>query len=377
MDINGNAAKTLTNDFVLDSQQPRLLRSHKVEFTGTGGEYFRIWIVNTCLTILTLGIYLAWAKVRKRRYFYSNTLIGGHPFSYTAKPSAIFKGYLVIAICVVLINVTNVINPSTSFIGSLIFGLLFPFLLYKSLRFRARNTVFRNIPFRFWGSLKESYILYLACPILIPLSLGLYFPYWQYLQKKYFFGNMGYGSEKTDFRAKVGPFYLYFLIGGLVFGLLIAACTAAVFPLIFTQVTEIASQVPPEQQAKVQQGLAVMTTMATMLIVFALGAFLKTYLFAKITNHCLQSTTIGRVQFFCTLKAPRLLWIQFTNLLAVLFSAGLLMPWAQVRRHRYIVENISVVSDTTLEEFATGASQDEDSAVGDAATEFFDIEIGL
>jgi uncharacterized membrane protein YjgN (DUF898 family) len=134
---------------------------------------------------------------------------------------------------------------------------------------------------------------------------------------------------------------------------------------------------PPEQQAKVQQGLVVMTMMVTMLVFFALGAFLQTYLFAKITNHCLQNTTVGRVQFFCSLKAGRLLWIQFTNLLAVLFSAGLLMPWAQVRRHRYIVENICVVSDTTLEEFAAGASQEEDSAVGDAATEFFDIEIGL
>jgi uncharacterized membrane protein YjgN (DUF898 family) len=26
------------------------------EFTGSGGEYFRIWIVNLALTILTLGI---------------------------------------------------------------------------------------------------------------------------------------------------------------------------------------------------------------------------------------------------------------------------------------------------------------------------------
>lgn len=41
-------------------------------FTGNGREYFRIWIVNTLLTILTLGIYSAWAKVRKKRYIYGN-----------------------------------------------------------------------------------------------------------------------------------------------------------------------------------------------------------------------------------------------------------------------------------------------------------------
>src|SRR5262245_30780901 len=35
---------------------------YPVEFTGAPGEYFRIWIVNLVLTILTLGVYSAWAK---------------------------------------------------------------------------------------------------------------------------------------------------------------------------------------------------------------------------------------------------------------------------------------------------------------------------
>ena len=38
-----------------------------MRFTGIGWEYFRIWVVNMLLTLLTLGIYSAWAKVRKAR----------------------------------------------------------------------------------------------------------------------------------------------------------------------------------------------------------------------------------------------------------------------------------------------------------------------
>jgi len=37
----------------------------KFVFHGTGREYFKIWIVNLVLTIATLGIYAAWAKVRR------------------------------------------------------------------------------------------------------------------------------------------------------------------------------------------------------------------------------------------------------------------------------------------------------------------------
>ena len=57
---------------------------HTVEFRGRGGEYFRIWIVNIALSVLTLGIYTAWAKVRTQRYFYGNTYLAGESFVYHA-----------------------------------------------------------------------------------------------------------------------------------------------------------------------------------------------------------------------------------------------------------------------------------------------------
>jgi uncharacterized membrane protein YjgN (DUF898 family) len=55
-----------------------------LRFTGQAGEYFRIWIVNVCLSIVTLGIYSAWAKVRRKRYFYGNTLLKDAAFEYLA-----------------------------------------------------------------------------------------------------------------------------------------------------------------------------------------------------------------------------------------------------------------------------------------------------
>ena len=37
-----------------------LRRRYPIEFTAGAGEYFRIWIVNLALTVVTLGIYSAW-----------------------------------------------------------------------------------------------------------------------------------------------------------------------------------------------------------------------------------------------------------------------------------------------------------------------------
>ena len=69
--------------------------SHHFTFTGSGKEYFRIWIVNLCLSIATLGIYSAWAKVRRQQYFNRNTQLGGAVFDFHGDPKTILKGRMV------------------------------------------------------------------------------------------------------------------------------------------------------------------------------------------------------------------------------------------------------------------------------------------
>ena len=47
----------------------------KVRFNGDGKEFFGIWIFNTLLSIVTLGIYSPWAKVQNTKYLYNNLSI--------------------------------------------------------------------------------------------------------------------------------------------------------------------------------------------------------------------------------------------------------------------------------------------------------------
>ena len=67
---------------MIDQLMPRPIpvESQRLTFTGSGGEYFKIWIVNLLLTIVTLGIYSAWAKVRRNEYFYRHTRLAGAGF---------------------------------------------------------------------------------------------------------------------------------------------------------------------------------------------------------------------------------------------------------------------------------------------------------
>src|SRR5262245_10194931 len=91
-----------------DASRPTI---HRFEFTGTGAEYFRIWIVNLLLTILTLGIFSAWAKVRRLRYFYGSTQLAGSSFEYHGEPLKILKGRLIALLFIGPLYLANYISP--------------------------------------------------------------------------------------------------------------------------------------------------------------------------------------------------------------------------------------------------------------------------
>lgn len=128
------------------SEQPV---QHRVVFTGSASEYFGIWIINAALTILTLGLYGPWAKVRREQYFHWNTYLAGHSFDYTADPWNLLKGRLLLFGFVVSFSIVGAVLPIVNLLFSAIAIAVAPFVITQALRFRARYTSYRNIPFRF------------------------------------------------------------------------------------------------------------------------------------------------------------------------------------------------------------------------------------
>lgn len=349
-----------------------------VRFEGSAGEYFRIWIVNLFLTIITFGIYGAWAKVRTRRYFYSRTLLDGHPFEYLANPIAILRGNLIVAGLFFAYTLTNQLMPIISIFILLAFYCVFPLLVHKTLRFNARNSSYRNIRFNFQGGLKESYRIYLFIPMLAPLTFGLIIPYWAFRRKEYFFRHFSYGSGKNRFSGMAEQFYKFYGMAFLLFigfGLIVGAGAAGVTATYFASTINAGGPVQGPKE--------VFDPTKFMMIFFAMyvgailvGSILQQYLYTRMTNYCWGRTKVGVLRFKSAIKARSLIWIRLTNLLAIIFSFGLLAPWARVRRTRYICESLTVGTWQGLEEFAA-AVDSEVSAVGDSATEFFDFEVGL
>ena len=186
------------------------------EFTGKVGEYFKIWIVNVSLTILTLGIYSAWAKVRKKRYFYGNTLLQNAPFEYLADPIKILKGRLiVVGVFVVYTLTTNFLPATESLFGLLFFG-IFPWVVVRALTFKTRNSSYRNIRFGFTASYGEAAGVFILKAIFVGVTFGLAYPFFAHSRSKFAMDHSSYGKTRFVFGAPVNSFYFIYFLAGLV-----------------------------------------------------------------------------------------------------------------------------------------------------------------
>jgi uncharacterized membrane protein YjgN (DUF898 family) len=315
-------------------------RQTSIQFNGEAAEYFRVWIVNICLTIVTLGIYSAWAKVRRKRYFYGNTLLNGSSFDYLANPKAILKGRVIVFVAFVLYSITKEINPLIAPVLLLILFFFLPAIVIRALRFNAINSVYRNVRFGFDGRHGEALRLLLLVTFLMPLTLGLIFPYYVFRKKKFFIEHSSYGKTPFAFSATVGGYYVVYL-------------TALLYFLLF---------------------------LVGSVVTLGIGALPLYILFAAYRDGAVgrltwANTSLGDIRFACRWKTGALFKLYFLNTLGVVLTLGLLAPWAAIRMARYQVGGLSIEGGN-LDSFLANATQ-QVGATGEEADDFLGFEFGL
>ncbi|MCC4039082.1 DUF898 family protein [Escherichia coli] len=144
---------------------------HSFVFTGKGGEYFLICLVNFLLTIITLGIYGPWALVKCRRYIYQHVTLNGQPFSYKGTGGAIFVSMFLIMV-VYLLSI-SCFSGQHFVLGFLLFALLIcgiPCMAVKSLQYQANMTSLNGIRFGFNCSMLRAWWVMLGLPVLLALA---------------------------------------------------------------------------------------------------------------------------------------------------------------------------------------------------------------
>lgn len=344
------------------------------QFTGSGYEYFKIWIVNLSLTIVTLGIYSVWAKVRRNRYFYGNTQLAGDAFEYLANPIAILKGRLIAVAFFVAWSVSQHLSVVVYGVLTLLFLVLLPWVMVRALTFRARNTAFRNIRFTFRSTYGQAFLNFLLLPIVLGIfTLGLIFPYLLYRQTKWQIDNSGFGTEKFGFEARVLDYYKVFGVMLLIiFGLIGAGFLVLGGGIgLMAGFGTGAEGVGAGGMAAIIIGVIVAYFVSLLVYVFMFA-----YAKARFGNIMFCGTHIDGHQFTSDLSTWGVLKVYLINIFGIIFTLGLYIPWAKVNIARYMADHVYLIPNGDLDRFVAD-QQSAVAAVGEEVGEMFDLDIGL
>lgn len=328
------------------------LRALPFKFNGSGKEYFGIWIVNILLTVVTLGIYSAWAKVRNERYFKGSTELDGHRFDYHATGQQIFVGRAIAFGVLVGLNIALEFAPLVG-LALLVIGLFFiPWIFVRGIRFNANMTSYRNVRFHFHGTVGQAFLAYFVWPILSILTLYLLLPFASRSNAKFLGNGHAYGTARFSANPPVISYYKALGITAVAFvavALSYAAIIAALNSLgLFPSGDEVdLTDLTTVFTSGVGIVIGVLAYVAIIIIFFIYAAYSRNIGF---NNLHLE----GGHEFRSTVTARGYAWITVTNVILTVLTIGLFIPWAKVRMVRYHVDNTEAFAASNLDEFVEG-----------------------
>ncbi|POB87326.1 hypothetical protein CRN53_20555 [Vibrio vulnificus] len=374
-----------------------------------GGEFFGIWIVNILLSVITLGIYSAWAKVRTKRYFYGNTFIAGDNFEYHAQPMQLLKGRLVALALVLIWVVANSFFPLASLVLFALFYVALPWLLWSNARFDSAMTSYRNVHFAFNGSLKEAYmsilgrglasLLIIAIYIAIVVALAnasamvatllgfgtlvLMFVLYAWVVAgihQYFASGYQYGDWKFVAKIETG-FFLKTYCKAMLIGFLTAVAFMIVMGtfVLGADIMNIFAGEVDLLEGKGDFAYVVLTYLVTITMSLGITAYtttrIRNYVFSRLTATA-EAQSETEFRFASTFGAWDYMSLIVTNFLLQVITLGLARPWVMVRTSRYVASHTGVIGDMdTLK--ATDQDSAVKNAISDEVAQAFDLGLSI
>ncbi|KUJ00879.1 YjgN family protein [Vibrio sp. MEBiC08052] len=380
-----------------------------LRFNGRTGEFFGIWIVNILLSVLTLGIYSAWAKVRTKRYFYGNTYLAEDNFEYHGTPKQILKGRAVAMLCLLIWVMLSSVSEVASAALLILFYAVLPWMMWSNVRFDSAMTSYRNTHFSFAGSLKQAYLTFMGRGVVAILAfiLGIagisliaqmsqsvvmivimviaFIALCAFIQAwvmtgvwRYFMNGYRYGN--ANFSAVLASKKLFFInlgaIGIFIGGALILSVFIGIF--FYSMVMNIIMNMDNLMYSMNDSMLA--GIIFGYLLFIVLGMISAAYMSVRIRNYVFSQTAVSldeqSIELNSSFSVLKYVGLLLTNMLGLVFTLGLAHPWVKVRMARYSAAQTQVIGNLDMIE-AVDQDSDVRSALGDELVQAFDINLGI
>jgi uncharacterized membrane protein YjgN (DUF898 family) len=297
---------------------------------------FGIHVVNTLLTLVTLGVYYFWAKTRLRRYVWGQTEIEADRFAYHGTGRELLlgtlKAVLVFGVPIFLLNVIRDVldvpvlakGAAGVISGSLLF-VFFPIAMVGARRYRLSRTSWRGIRFSFRGRVWDLIKIFIVGSFLTGLTFGLYYPYFLVSRQTFMVSHSYFGSERFDFTGRGRELFWPYVV-------------------------------------------ALLLTLPT------LGLCWVWYV-ARKRRYFWDHTGFGDARFSCSVAGGALLGLWVVNALLLVCTLGLAWPWVRVRNIHFAFRNLTLLGPLDLARIQQEAQRV--SSIGEGLSGFFDSGFDL
>ena len=373
--------------------------AHPLRFYGHEGQYFRIWIVNVLLGVLTLGLYTPWARRRTVQYFYQSTEVAEGTLEFTAPIKRMLVGFLLFGGLYLALNLAGSSDDGLArTVGNVFLALAVlgaPWLWASAMRFRLRHTRWRGLRLNFAPSVRSLYVaswpmlalavlfvclslsaasvrsygpvlaglLLLAIALLAALCLAL-------LQDNYsrlLVVDTRIGAQAGRWKVERGP-YLRIALQAIGIAVLLGAVIGAVSSIIFAGYTLGVKNL----RGSILLGLVLGGAVWFLAIVPAL-AWREARTFQLVWNN----TGVSQLaRFRCKLRTGAFMGLRIRNALLNLVTLGLYRPFARIKVYRMKCESVTLHLRGTPESLVGElARQQDEGGFSDALADGLGLDI--
>ncbi|RYF42591.1 MAG: DUF898 domain-containing protein [Comamonadaceae bacterium] len=381
------------------------IEAFSMEFSGTGGEFFRVWIVNVLLSIVTFGLYTPFARRRTAQYFYSHTLVADSPLEFTAQQRKMVFGFLLL---VALYGAFQLAAETGQDLTVAVFFLagavLAPWLWGSAMRFRLGSTRWRGVRLQFRATWAEVYraswpVFAIALAWALVAAIFSTFagqgvrgvPAWAWLLPPAALAGTFLCIIRLEFnyksllvlRAAIGshsgrwkPVYRDFVkIWLATLGVFLASM------LVVGAVTALAVGGSVATLSGIKKpGFMAFLIIAALVIGFIFMLFLasapaRAYREARMLQLVWNNVGVSSIaRFRCNLKARRYVLLRLKNVLFTLLTLGLYRPFAMVSEYRMKTHSITLHVKGGVNQLV-GQLVQQQGALGDAMADAVGLDL--
>ena len=306
----------------------------------------KIMLTNLFMGIITLTVWHFWGKTNVRRHIWSCIQINGEPLEYTGTGGELFRGFLLVfAIFILPIllltgGLSLYLGPQHPAIRGMnglfaIAGyLLGGFALYKARNFQLSRTNWRGIRGNMAGSAGLYSLTYFGSILARSFSLGWATPVMNVVMSEQMIGDMRFGDSAFKFKGRAGPLYpTYALCWFLTMFVIFGGGGFLIYEFVqlfgnnldeaFKHVFKIEGSAEPTQSELQVVGFFLFAIIGVIMIYVLIIPTLWAIYSAKEMRTLAGYTRFDAAQFKLNATAASVIWLAVGNLLIIVLAIAL------------------------------------------------------